>query len=261
VNIYCAEPGLCSPFVATSEGQTGQPRVKIGHAHFFRIQCGFFMSDSPRKSGESAKPRPHQRMSLEAREEQIVQGAIKFFSERGLDGQTRDLAKEIGITHPLLYHYFPTKQSLIERVYQEVYLGRWKPEWEEWLDDPQTDLETKLNRFYQDYSNTVLTPEWVRILIFSGLNDGYISGQYMALLGEKLLPRLLRETRRHLGVSLRKKTTERENELIWGLHGGIFYLGIRRHIYKQAPSENPQQVVQDRVTAYLAGARALFADE
>jgi AcrR family transcriptional regulator len=199
-------------------------------------------------------------MSLEAREEQIVQGAIKFFSTRGLDGQTRDLAKEIGITHPLLYHYFPTKQSLIERVYQEVYLGRWKLEWEGWLDDEQTELDIKLNRFYQDYATTVLTSEWVRILIFSGLNDGYISEKYMALLKEKLLPRILRETRRHLGKSLRKKVTEREKELIWGLHGGIFYIGVRQHVYGEPTLENLAQIVQDRVTAYLAGARALFAE-
>lgn len=217
------------------------------------------MPAASKNSSVRATGKRHQRMSLEAREEQIVQGAIKFFSARGLDGQTRDLAKEIGITHPLLYHYFPTKQSLIERVYQEVYLGRWKLEWEEWLDDSGTALEIKLNRFYQDYAKTVLTPEWVRILIFSGLSDGYISEKYMALLKEKLLPRLLRETRRHLGLSLRKKMTERESELIWGLHGGIFYIGMRQHIYGQSPAEDPDHIVQDRVLAYLAGARALFA--
>ena len=57
--------------------------------------------------------KPRQRFSTAEREQQILTGAIKFFSERGLEGQTRDLAKEIGITHPLLYHYFPTKQALI----------------------------------------------------------------------------------------------------------------------------------------------------
>jgi AcrR family transcriptional regulator len=222
------------------------------------------MSASPRKpetTSPAAPPKLRQRLSLEAREQQIVQGAIKFFSERGLDGQTRDLAKEIGITHPLLYHYFPTKQLLIERVYKEVYLGRWKPEWEDWLDDRDTDLETKLNRFYLDYAETVLTPEWVRILIFSGLSDGYIPEHYMALISEKLLPRILRETHRYLDLSLRKRPTERENELIWGLHGGIFYIGIRRYIYKQSLSESLKQIVQDRVKAYLSGAQELFGNK
>lgn len=221
------------------------------------------MSETPGKSRKSSLAAPQklrQRLSVEAREEQIVQGAIKFFSERGLDGQTRDLAMEIGITHPLLYHYFPTKQSLIERVYKEVYLGRWKPEWEDWLDDRSADLESRLIRFYIDYAETVLTPEWVRILIFSGMSDGYIPDHYMVLINEKLIPRIVRETRHHLGVSSRKKNSDREKELIWGLHGGIFYLGIRRHIYKQALLDSPEQILKDRVTAYLAGARALFGE-
>lgn len=203
-------------------------------------------------------PAKRQRLSVEDREQQIVQGAIKFFSARGLDGQTRDLAKEIGITHPLLYHYFPTKQALIERVYEEVYLGRWKQQWELWLDEPDTDLKTKLIRFYQDYADTVLTPEWVRILIFSGLNDGYIPDNYLNLLREKLFPRIVRETRRHLGISSRKKASERENELIWGLHGGVFYIGVRRYVYNQPPIENLEQLIHDRVTTYIAGAHEIF---
>lgn len=213
----------------------------------------------PRKSTLAAPPNVRQRLSLEAREEQIVQGAITFFSKRGLDGQTRDLAKEIGITHPLLYHYFPTKQLLIERVYKEVYLGRWKPEWEDWLDDRSSDLPTRLTRFYIDYAKTVLTAEWVRILIFSGLSDGYIPDHYMGLIGDKLIPRIVRETRHHLGLPVsRRKVSDREKELVWGLHGGVFYLGIRSHIYKLGPLEAPEQILQDRVTSYLAGARELF---
>ncbi|WP_395352862.1 TetR/AcrR family transcriptional regulator [Variovorax sp. UC122_21] len=74
----------------------------------------------------------------------MLDGAIAFFSERGLDGQTRELAQQIGITHPLLYHYFPNKRALIERVYEEVYLERWQQEWEEWLSDRSTPLEARL---------------------------------------------------------------------------------------------------------------------
>ncbi|MEN3297593.1 MAG: hypothetical protein V7642_6846, partial [Burkholderiales bacterium] len=60
---------------------------------------------------------PRKRLSVEEREKQILSSAIEFFSEHGLDGQMRVLAQNIGITHALLYHYFPTKQALLERVY------------------------------------------------------------------------------------------------------------------------------------------------
>ena len=45
----------------------------------------------------------------EARERQIVEGAVAYFAEVGLDGQTRELARRLGITQPLLFRYFPTK--------------------------------------------------------------------------------------------------------------------------------------------------------
>ncbi len=200
-----------------------------------------------------------QRFSTAEREQQILQGAIKFFSARGLEGQTRDLAKEIGITHPLLYHYFPTKQALIERVYKEVYLGRWKREWEEWLDDRSVGLEEKMTRFYLDYAATILTPEWVRIFIFSGLADGSIPDQYLGLLKKKLFPRILRETRHHLGLAEKGPASERETELMWGLHGGIFYLGIRQWVYGQPAPVDLGQIVSDRVHAFVVSARAIFS--
>ena len=203
-------------------------------------------------------PKVRRRFSTAEREQQILTGAIKFFSDRGLDGQTRDLAKEIGITHPLLYHYFPTKQALIERVYQEVYLGRWKQEWEAWLDDASVSLDVKMARFYLDYAETILTPEWVRIFVFSGLTDGSIPNKYLDMLKNKLFPRILRETRRHLGLETKTTESERETELMWSLHGGIFYIGIRMWVYGQQGPVDVKQVVKDRVHSFILSAPAIF---
>jgi len=80
---------------------------------------------------------PRRRLGVAERERQILDGAIQFFAERGFAGQLRDLARSIGVTHALLYHYFPTKQALIDRVYREVFEGRWNPAWEAMLDDPK----------------------------------------------------------------------------------------------------------------------------
>ena len=63
------------------------------------------------------------------RERAILDEAIRFFAERGFEGQTRELAKRLGITHSAIYRHFPSKEALIERVYQEVYLSRWSPDW------------------------------------------------------------------------------------------------------------------------------------
>ena len=199
------------------------------------------------------------RLTAVDRERQIVAGAMSFFSEHGLDGQLRDLAGQLGITHTLLYHYFPTKQALIERVYTEMFEGRWKPEWEVLLDDKKLDVETKLTQFYSDYAKVILQSDWVRIFVFSGLSDRYITDRYFALLREKLFPRLVRETRKYRGIASRSKPAGRELELLLGLHGNIFYMGIRRWIYGQAVHDvqgvvmvdDVEDYIHDKVLAYL----------
>lgn len=218
----------------------------------------------PRPEIEALAPR--KRLSTAERESQIVAGAISFFSNRGLDGQLRDLAKNIGVTHALLYHYFPTKQALIDRVYTELFEGLWKPEWEQILDDPALDAPTKFNRFYCDYARAILGRDFVRILVFSGLSDHYIPDRFFVLLRSRLFPRLIRETRRHCGVTSRAKPSARELELLMGLHGGIFYIGLRRWIYEQAvhgaeASENDDAYIADRVLAYFLSVKdVLYAD-
>ena len=205
----------------------------------------------------AAEDRPvRKRLSIEEREKQILQGAIAFFSEHGLDGQMRVLAQEIGITHALLYHYFPTKQALLERVYYELFEGRWKPEWEKLLDNRNLDIEEKLVRFYVEYADTILNRDFVRIFVFSGLSDHYITDRFFALLRQRLFPRLVRETRRYCGVVSRARPSARELELLMGLHGGIFYTGVRRYIYGQAvhgaeATENDEIYIADRVRSYL----------
>jgi len=204
------------------------------------------------------------RMNTADRKRQILDGAIQFFARHGIDGQLRNLTKELGVTHTLLYHYFPTKEALIKEVYKEVFESRWKPEWEELLDDKHLSPEEKLNAFYLDYTNTVLTYEFVRILIFSGLSDHSISDRFFELLRSRLLPRLIRETRKYCDRSTRPKPSHRELEFLMGLHGGIFYIGMRRWIYGQAiyddSSPNAEQdIIRDRISSYLLSAKSLFA--
>ena len=211
----------------------------------------------------AAVARPRKRLTNAERERQIVEGAVRFFSDRGLDGQLRDLAKNIGVTHALLYHYFPTKQALIDRVYVELFEGLWKPEWERLLDDATLDSETKFTRFYCDYAKGIFSREFVRILIFSGLSDHTIPDRFFALLRSRLFPRLIRETRRHCGVVTRAKPNARELELLMGLHGGIFYIGLRRWVYEQAvhgaeASEHDEAYIGDRVKSYLLSARKVL---
>jgi AcrR family transcriptional regulator len=64
-----------------------------------------------------APPEGTRRLAREDREELIVQKAIKYFATHGFGASTRDLAKEIGVSQPLLNRYFPNKEALADRVF------------------------------------------------------------------------------------------------------------------------------------------------
>lgn len=204
------------------------------------------------------------RLDARERERQIVAGAAEFFARRGLEAQTRELAAELGIAHTLLYHYFPTKRSLIERVYEDLFAGRWDPRWEALLDDPTQPAEARLHAFYREYLAAILTPQWLRILVHSGLSDGLIPTRYFALVRERLFPRLLRVARGAAGSRSRARATPREEALLMGFHGGLVYhLGIWPLVYQQsfAGQGDPAAIdgfLLDRIRGLLAQMRELM---
>ncbi len=206
------------------------------------------------------------RMSPEKRERQIVNHAIEFFAKHGFDGQLRTLTEDLGITHTLLYHYFPTKADLVERVYQEVVVDRWKPEWQNLLSDNEKSTESKFVEFYIDYAKTILTHDFVRILIFSGLSDKLFSDRFFKLLNTKILPLLILETRKYCNFKSERVSSEKEMELLLGLHGGIFYLGVRRWIYgasfqSETNQMSDEDIIKDRVESYLLSAQHLLQEK
>lgn len=114
----------------------------------------------------TATPQPRRKnMRWDDRERQILEGAVRFFAECGFEGQTRELAKRLGISHAVIYRHFDSKEALIERVYEHLYTGRWRREWGALITDRTLPLEDRLIRFYRDYADCVFDYDWVRIFI------------------------------------------------------------------------------------------------
>ena len=195
------------------------------------------------------------RLSASDREQQIVKEAISFFAEVGFAGQTRELAQRLGITQPLLYKYFPTKQDLIERVFDEVYINRIDPSWYSLLRDRSRSLHDRLCEFYRKYSEATYRYEWIRIYMFSGLRGEGLNRRYIQVVEEKLLKPICAELRDYCGLpSVQEKPiTELELEQVWVLHGGLFYYAVRKHIYHSKVKEDFSAVVSQSVTTLLKG--------
>ncbi|WP_375465242.1 helix-turn-helix domain-containing protein [uncultured Methylobacterium sp.] len=102
--------------------------------------------------GVSDAPQPRKRRHLPGvvRERQIVEAATRFFAGHGFEGQTRERAKRVGITHSAIFRDIPTTEALIERVYHEVFVSRWNLDWDALIRDRTRPLEERLVQFYRE---------------------------------------------------------------------------------------------------------------
>lgn len=196
------------------------------------------------------------------RERQIVEGAIRYFAEVGFEGQTRELARRLGVTQPLLFRYFPTKDDLIDRVYEEVYLSRWKDEWPEGLKDRSLSLEERLVRYYEDYAAAIFNYEWVRIFMFSGLKGEPINKRYLEIVRERILNVICAELRHDLDLPNVDAVPIRKDEIdvIWSLQGSIFYVGVREWAYQEPAPDELSDYIRRTVRTFLGGVGPVMRD-
>ena len=194
----------------------------------------------------ATEPVERRRLPPEERRRQIVEGAVTFFADVGLDGKTRDLATRLGITQSLLFNYFANKAEIIEAVYAHVYLDRLSEDWPRRLTDRSVPLRERLLTFYSEYSELIFEYEWMRIFMFSGLAGAELNRRYLKHMGTVILLPLLEEIRAEA-----PQEVSPEMEDIWNLHGGIVYIGIRRHIYQVPTPEDPSRAIERAVDRFL----------
>jgi len=200
------------------------------------------------------------RLSSREREKQIVFAAVEFFAEVGFSGDTRQLARRLGVTQSLIYKYFPTKDALIDKVYEEVYVGRWSPYWEEVIQDRSIPIEERLVSLYIEYSKAALTRDWVRIFMFSGLRGESINKKYLDTLRNRILEPVAIELRKELDLPDVKSTplSTAEIELVWSINARIFYFGQRRWIFDVPIEGNIEEMIRLTISHFMAGARVVL---
>lgn len=209
-----------------------------------------------------AKARARVHLPAAERERQIIEAAAAFFSQHGLEGQTRELAKTLGITHSAIFRYFPSKEALIERVYDYVFLARWDGGWRPLIADRSKPLEDRLVSFYNAYADRIFDPQWMRIFMFAGLKGHPMTARYVSLVRNQIIKPACNELRFDLGLPALADVpiTEREEEAFWGLHGTVFYLGIRTFIYDVRVGRDRSEAIQDQIRIFLAGAGKVLRD-
>jgi hypothetical protein len=127
------------------------------------------------------------------------------------------------------------------------------------LEDRSLPLTDRLSTFYKAYTKAIFTYEWVRIFVYSGLKGVNINRRYLALIRDRVLKRIMTEVRAEENLPTPEETpfSEREIELAWGLHGGIFYIAIRKWIYEFETPDDIEGVLEAKVQSFVKGAPAV----
>lgn len=207
---------------------------------------------------DAVRPK-RRRLDPQQREQEILEGAIRYFSEVGFEGSMRDLAARLGTSHALLFRYFPTKDALVDRVYDRMFLSRWDSAWDDLLQRQSVPFPERLVSFYVQYLRVVDRPEWVRTFVYAGLAGMSINQRYLKLIRLKVIVPIAEELIRLRASSRhdRRSANDVMNEAIemsWGLHGEIFYIAIRRWIYGIDVTKDRDAFVALTIGKFLEGA-------
>jgi len=99
------------------------------------------------------------------RRAELLDAAVRVFARKGFhQSRVGDIAEEAGVAHGLLYHYFRSKDEVLETIFRET--------WTQLLAETQriehagVPLREQLRRFARIYLGSwLVTPELVRVLV------------------------------------------------------------------------------------------------
>jgi len=238
---------------ATEAGHAAQPAKR-------RARAATGDTEGAREGrGRRAAPSPPRRLPRTERQALVLAKAAEYFSEHGLNAQTRAIAEACGVSQRLLYSLFPSKAALIEEVYNREIAGLFKAMWFVQLKDRSVPLEQRLIVFYRDYYESLLTRRWLRLFLFSSLAGLRMAPTYTDAVVTHALEIIVTEAAHGLGRGVPANIDEL-TEIGWTLHGAVSHLAIRRRIYSNNNSTPPEQVIAMNVRAFLAALPSLLPE-
>lgn len=190
----------------------------------------------------------------------IVTAASELFSTKGFSASTRQIAAELGVTQALLYWYFPSKDALIDAVF-EHFRQRWDGSKALVLEAPGRPLVDRLSEFYLAYINRHAGTPMVRLFVRAALDGIDLAARYRGDLDQTVLRPILTACQRELGLPPPPQCLSRDaRELILGLHGAVVFVGLRRHVY-HAPIDDERHfaLVHQVLESFTPGMLARIA--
>lgn len=187
------------------------------------------------------------------RRRRIVSAASGFFAEEGFQGGTRALASRLGVTQALIYRYFPSKDALIEAVFEALAQEREAPSPTEFLYGEQP-LGDRLGDLFVAYLDTFGSTD-LRLMFraaldgldvfrrFEGLTNGQVARPTVsALRAEVELP----------GLDDRPMLFG-EYELALALYGSVLFTAAQK-VLGEEPAEGYEPILRMHARVFADGA-------
>jgi TetR/AcrR family fatty acid metabolism transcriptional regulator len=99
------------------------------------------------------------------RRSELLEAAVRVFARKGFhSSRVGDIANEAGVAHGLLYHYFRSKDEVLETIFRETWSGLIADTLR--IEASGVPLREQLRRFARIYLGSwLVTPELVRVLV------------------------------------------------------------------------------------------------
>jgi TetR/AcrR family fatty acid metabolism transcriptional regulator len=99
------------------------------------------------------------------RRRELVRAAIRVFARKGFhSARVGDIAEEAGVAHGLLYHYFRSKDEVLETIFRETWAGLVAETTR--IEESGAPLPEQIRRFATIFLGSwLMTPNLVRVII------------------------------------------------------------------------------------------------
>jgi AcrR family transcriptional regulator len=99
------------------------------------------------------------------RRRELLDAAVRVFARKGFRAaRVGDIAEEAGVAHGLLYHYFRSKDEVLETIFRQTW--QLLVEETERIEESGVELREQLRRFARIYLGSwLMTPDLIGVLV------------------------------------------------------------------------------------------------
>jgi AcrR family transcriptional regulator len=186
----------------------------------------------------------------------IIREAAVFFAEEGFSASTSDLAERLGVRQALLYKYYPSKEALLEAIFETVFSEQLSSETKSVLSDRSKPLVDRICSVYADYVRQ-RNGIGVRLFLRAALDSYSLPKRMAEAQRSKLINPLLAELRHDCGLQplAKQPMLIGEYELALMLHGAVVFNQMRTHVFRLFPVEHVPDAIRLYIATFLDGAR------